>query len=301
MGYQQSTLEKVFKNIERLGDVYYEKHLTWDKNEVEVDWWKALSFFFDHSFYRGRRDKLSNEYRYFAIDTLKRFLRIDSTSLNEFYQVLKNNVGLFDRNLILEFKKSKNIGRRNSVKHQDFEAEVASKNKLIKQLITAREINVEWYEDTYQKKVHLGNDEDIMMVLDVMNFISNDNQKNVYMYLKELITNSGVRGAYNKLINLRAVSDKIATFIIRDVALMNQELIKSDYEYAFPVDTWVRAVYKESKRCKKDKINDNDVKQFFIEKCQNLRIDPLKFAAGLWYLGSHSLTIALECLEKIEI
>ena len=301
MGYHKSTLEKIFRNIGKLGDIYYEKYLTWDKNKLERNWWEALKFFLGHSFYRGRRDELSNEYHHFAIDTLHRFLRIDSTSLDESYKILKDNVGLFDKNLILEFRRSKNIGKGNSIKHHDFEVEVASKNKLVKQLVTVREITVKWGEDTYLKKVHLGNDEDIMMVLDVLCFIANDNRKNVYRYLKEQIANSGARKAYNKLINLRAISDKIAAFIIRDIALMNPGLIKSDYEYAFPVDTWVRRIYKTLKHRKTNRVKDQDIKRFFIKKCINSHVDPLKFAAGLWFLGFHSLDIALECLEKIEI
>ena len=301
MRYHQSTLEKIFRNIERLGDFYYEKHLTWDKNELERNWWEALEFFFGHSFYRGRRDELSNEYYHFAIDTLKRFLKIDSTSLDESYNILKENVGLFDKNLILEFRRSRNIGRGNSIKHRDFEADVASKNELIKHLVTVRKITVKWEEDTYLKKVHLGNDEDIMMVLDVLCFIANDNRKNVYKYLKELIANSGARKAYNELINLRAISDKIAALIIRDIALMNHGLITSDYEYAFPVDTWVRRIYKTLKHDKTNRVKDQDIKRFLIKKCINLHVDPLKFAAGLWFLGFHSLGIALKCLEKIEI
>jgi hypothetical protein len=294
-------MQRILRNIERLGDIYCEKHLTWDKDELERNWWKALTFFFNHSFYRGRRDKLSNEYCHFAIEALKRFFHINSRNLEESYKSLKRNVDLFDKNIILGFKESKNMRNRNSIRHQDFELEVASKNRLIKQLITAEDITIEWYGITYQKKVYLGNDEDIMMVLDVLNFISSKNRKNVYQYLKQLISDFGPRKAYNELTKLRAVSDKIATLIIRDVALMNPDLIESDYEYAFPVDTWVQKIYKKLTHNTTSRIRDKEIKRFFITNCKSLRINPLKFAAGLWYLGFNSLDIVLKFLEEFEI
>lgn len=137
-----------------------------------------------------------------------------------------------------------------------------------------------------------------MMVLDVLKFISGDDKKNIYNYLRNMIANSGVKSAYNKLIGMRAISDKIATFIIRDIGLMNPEIkiVDEDYKLAFPVDTWV------SKIARKLGCSSEDIKNFFIEKCNNAKICPLKFAAGLWYLGFHSLDILIEnCLGEIEI
>ena len=101
--------------------------------------------------------------------------------------------------------------------------------------------------------------------------------------------------AYNDLIkNIRAVGDKIATFIIRDIGLLNPGLINSKYEYAFPVDTWVRQISKEKFGLE---AKDSEIKKFFIEKCKAVRQDPLKFAAGIWYLGFNALDIALECIK----
>ena len=101
------------------------------------------------------------------------------------------------------------------------------------------------------------------------------------------------------LTKIRDISYKIATLTIRDVGLINLGIINKDYEWAFPVDTWV------SKIARKLGCNDKgvgEIKQYFIEKCKDADINPLKFAAGLWFLGSHSLDILLEnCLEEIEI
>jgi len=74
--------------------------------------------------------------------------------------------------------------------------------------------------------------------------------------------------------------------------------VKNDYNYyekAFPVDTWVRQV------AKKLKLNDKtDIKTPFISECLTSKVDPLKVAAGLWYMGSHSLDILInDCLGVV--
>ncbi len=103
------------------------------------------------------------------------------------------------------------------------------------------------------------------------------------------------------MINIRAVSDKISTFIIRDIVLMNSE-IKITYEdakWAFPVDTWV---IKIAHKLGCDSENIEKIKNHLIEKCREFGVNPLKFAAGLWFLGYHSLDILLEnCIGEIKI
>lgn len=293
---------KIMKNIEGFGERYCRKYLDiWNKERLENDWWQALGFFFGHSFMRGRRDELSNEYYHFTIKSLGDHFSITAETLDKSYEKLKEQKEHFDKECILKFKKDKAIGRGNSVKHKDFRKEVAEKNPIVELLVTPKEVKVEWNNETYNKKISLGNDEDIMMVLDVLKFISSDGRKNIYNYFRSAITNSCVKMAYEELAGMRAISDKIATFIIRDVGLINLGIVNEDkdYELAFPIDTWV------SKIARKLGCNSKDIKEiknYLIMECKESSIDPLKFAAGLWFLGFHSLDILLEnCLGEIEI
>jgi len=292
----QNTL---IKNIERLGERYCRRYLdSWDNKKLQDDWWEALKFFFSHSFMRGRRDELSNEYYCFTISALESYFSISYQNMDRFYERFKEQKNYFDKNCILKFKKEKNIGRGNSIKDKDFGKEVVENNPIIKLLITPKKIKVKWESETYNKKLFLGNDEDIMMVLDVLKFISDDKQ-NIYNYLKNTIVNSGVKAAYEKLTKMRAISDKIATFTIRDIGLINLGTVNKDYELAFPVDTWVTKIAHKL-GCTSNDIKE--IKKYLIEKCKDTNVDPLKFAAGLWYLGFHSLDILLKnCLDVIEI
>jgi len=289
----------LIKNIERLGERYCRRYLdSWNTKRLQDNWWEALKFFFSHSFMRGRRDELSNEYYCFTIRTLESYFSISNQNMDIFYEKFKKQKRYFDKECILKFKKEKKIGRGNSIKHGGFSKEVAENNPIIKLLITPKKIEVKWERETYNKKLFLGNDEDIMMVLDVLKFVSDDKQ-NIYNYLRNTIVNSGVKTAYEKLTKMRAISDKIATFTIRDIGLINLGTVNKDYELAFPVDTWVIKIAHKL-GCTSNGIKE--IKQYLIEKCKDTDIDPLKFAAGLWYLGFHSLDILLEnCLEEIEI
>jgi len=294
-----NTNKKIAKNIERLGERYCRKYLKiWDKKALENDWWTALNFFFSHSFMRGRSDKLSNEYYLFTISVLEEYFSIKTQSLSKVYNTLKGHKNFFDKNIILNFKNKKNIQFGNSIKDKDFEIEISSKNPLIKNLLTQKEIEVKWEDTSYNKKIHLGNDKDIIMVLDVLDFISSENIKmNIYNYLKNKIE-TGIKSAYKELINIYAVGDKIAAFTIRDIGMMNLKNVSTDIRFAFPVDTWV---FKIAKKLGCKDMNIENVKSFFIEICEENKIDPLKVNAGLWFLGFNSLDILLDNLGNIEI
>jgi len=170
--------QKLMKNIEQLGERYCKKHLSrWDKSQLKDNWWEALKFFFYHSFMRGRRDKLSNEYCSFATTVLQEYFSIGSEVLDESYERLEQMKGFFNKDIILNFKKRRNLGRKNSVKHLEFKKEVASKNPIISTLLTPRKIPIEWDNNVYMKKIFLGNEEDIMMVLDVLKLVSQGTKK----------------------------------------------------------------------------------------------------------------------------
>jgi len=287
-----------FELIAIFGTKYKENYLNqWDKDLIENNWWYALQFFFSHAFMRGRRDELSNEYYWFAIESLRVFLSLNPNSLLKASNVLFNNKVCYDKSIILDFKKRHNLGRKNSLKHEMFEREVSSKNSLISLLTTKRKVDVIWNSDTYQKDVYLGNEEDVMLVLDTLNLISQDpSPRNVILWLKKLIVSEGIPKAYQELTTLRAVKDKIASFTIRDILLMNPEITITDATICFPVDTWVKQIARKLGCLSND---HEEIKKYFIDICTIKKLSPLKINAGVWYMGFHSLEILLDNLDKI--
>ena len=297
-----SNENRLLGNIEKLGDRYCEEILLkdWKRDELEMDWWVALDFFFGHSFMRGRRDELSNGYRYFTQDVLRKYFSVYSESLDKSYEMLKESEELFDIKPILEFKsRMRKRGAKGSiVKNPNF-VEVTFENPLVKNLSNEKEVPVKWKGETNPKTVCLNNEEDIMMVLDVLKFISDERKANIYNYLKKSIQDNGAEKTGEQLKKIRAIGDKIASFIIRDIGLLNLQIIKpEEFKAAFPVDTWVKQV---AKRVGYEGEKIEDIIQYFIGRCNYFNIYPPKFAAGLWYLGFNSLDLAIECLDEVEI
>jgi hypothetical protein len=283
------TEEEKIRKIESFGDLYCREHLShWDKEALESSWWEALKFFFGHSFFRGRRDELSNEYRYFTIAILTDYFSIKDNSLEESYQILKNSCRFYGKEWILNFKQQRHLRQKNSIKHEDFGKEIADRNPLVKLLTTPKVVEVRWDEKKYDKELLLGNDEDVMMVLDILNIISNDQKKNFYIYLRETMKNVGIGKAYKELMEIRSVADKISSFTIRDIGLMNLGIVTKDYQMAFPIDT---QVYQKAQELGCSSENFDEVKQFLVLLCKRYNIHPLKFAAGMWMWGFNNLDL----------
>lgn len=294
---------RLLRNIEKLGERYCKEILLkdWDKEKLEGDWWEALKFFFSHSFMRGRGDPLSNEYRYFTEDVLDEYFSITSGDRDKAYEKLKGSEEFFDKEPIKILKQRVRKGgtKGSIIKMHNFGTDVASKNPFVKILSTPKEVQVRWKGETNPKTVRLGNEEDIMMVLDVLKLISDERKANIYNYLKKSIQDDGATKTGEELKKIRAIAGKIASFIIRDIGLLNPKIIKTqEFKVAFPVDTWVKQISKKL-GCKDEKTED--IIQYFIEKFDNFGISSLKFAAGLWYLGFNSLDLAVEYLGEVDI
>jgi hypothetical protein len=103
------------------------------------------------------------------------------------------------------------------------------KNELVEVLTSKRNIWVEWENERYEKKkFSLTNDIDVMMVLDTHGFIVQKDKENIYTYLKNQIANEELRKPYEELKKgICNIGDKIATFTLRDIGLMNPQLIQN--------------------------------------------------------------------------
>jgi len=316
--------EAIIKNIEYLGEKYKEEHLAeWNKNTdlLENDWWEGLKFFFKHSFMRGRRDVLSNEYCEFALTIIKEKYNIDDprncaiyySNLDEAYKNLVKDKHYFDKKIILQAKQNLGSGRKSFLKDEKLKEEIINKNPVIRMFVTPRNISFKWLNQEYNITTRLENDDDTMMVLDTLKFIASKfENRNIYKVIKDNLENKQIKEVYEFLIgprnvnisekNFHAIGDKIATLIIRDILLLNPGIEinnQNDLELVFPVDTWVRRI---ARKLGIQFENDNAIKKFFISVCREYKINVPKCAAGLWYLGFQSLDILINfCLDKVDL
>lgn len=282
----------LIKNLETIGKKYESEHLSiWENSQLKMDSWTALKFFFNHSFMRGRRDKLSVEYYTFTVKVLEE---------DKLFENLKNSKdnNLFNTDIIRKLKKE----RRNSIEHERFDLEVKQKNSLINALTTEIEVDVEFPKDIhYKKNICIQNDTDLLMVLDTLNFISEEHEKqNIYNYFYNLIDTGDFKRAHNELINLSGVGDKLSTFFLRDIAIINgTKITAKQIEFIFPVDTWVAQITTliSDKKFSADK--PNDIKEYYIKNFHDSNF-PL-IAAGLWYLAYNSLEYAIQYVKAYKI
>lgn len=276
----------VMKSINRFGEEYCKNlRRDSDKNKLESDWWYALDFFFDKAFDRGRSDKLSKRYKTFAIDVLKEYFEIDKVDLEKSYTKVKES-----------YKKG--------------EFKVNSNSPLYEKLGEIREVEVDYRifgEKVKKESTCLKNELDKKLVLSTLNFISEYDKKNIYTYIMERVRNGGIAEIYSELKKIDGIADKLATFVIRDIVLLNEEKFRQmniDYKLVFPVDTWVRKVYLRIKgfdRQEKKNIKGDEIKGYFIKKCRDYSLWPPRVAAGLWYVGFFSFDILINNLDRISI
>jgi len=199
---------------------------------------------------------------------------------------------------VQEIKKWKS----NSLTHPNFEIKIRQNNALIYNLTQSKLIEIEFPTGNYYKKnICIQNDADLFMVLDTLNFISQSpNKINLYNYFKGLIQNKKASVAYSELNTISGVGDKISSFILRDIILINDYEIKSDeLKYVFPVDTWVAQIASILAKRQFSTNNANDIKDYFSKNfpARNL---PL-IAAGIWYLGFNSLSLTIDYLTTKKI
>lgn len=254
--------------IERLG------LSSWD--DLRKDWWAGLNFFFNRSFFQGRRDELSEAFRGATIKALESFLPSE-LSLTEKASRL---ITLSDKGW---FNKDKWNEMTNPVKQaleQKYEVEV----------------------NEQQKKSSTGRRLDREMVLDTLRFICCHSKAkgtvlNIAAHTTERIESSDIRGIYRELDELRQVGPKITSLFLRDLVTimrLQKHLNKTDYELLQPVDTWVKKI------ATKLNIQSDNLSVALVDACRQAKVDPIQFNEGAWYLGSHSFDLLLENLERIK-
>jgi hypothetical protein len=285
----------IAQNLEFLGRQYEKEHLErWKNNNLNSNEWEALKFFFSHSFMRGRRDELSVEYYEFTMNVLSEYFDTKNS-----YSLFKQLKIARDKNLFntVEIKKIKS-GKSNSIKHFDFEERIKQKNLLIKSLTTQKTVSVEFPEGNfYSKTISLQNDADLLMVLDTLNFMSESFDKtNLYKFFYGLVKKDKIDIAYSELNKLSGVGDKISTFFLRDIAIMNNyDIAVNNMKYVFPVDTWVAQIAGLLADKKFSAEKPDEIKKYFFQNFPDNNL-PL-IAAGIWFLGFNSLRIAIEYMR----
>lgn len=157
----------------------------------------------------------------------------------------------------------------------------------------------ELYDLLKQNKVNKEGDR--LMVISLVNFIQLNDEKNILHFLIEQIKSKKISEAYRNLDGIWSIGPKIASLILRDVVYIYElESYLSGEEYYFlqPIDTWVHNLSKRIELVNSDKIYSDEAKDI-TDKCFEFGVNPIHYNQGVWYVGSNSLKILLENIDKI--
>jgi hypothetical protein len=144
---------------------------------------------------------------------------------------------------------------------------------------------------------------DRRMVAETISFARDELQAqncNVFMWAVDAVRSGKAADAYERLTNIFAVGDKLATFYLRDVALLagiEDAIQADDYPYFQPVDTWVEQVATSLGLIEREDIGSRSaIKRKLISACLAAGVSPLLFNAGAWMVGAHAYRLLLEQL-----
>ena len=183
------------------GRTHVNEYLNVDKHELETDWWKALDFFFGHSFYQGRGDAVSTTIRYSA------------------QKFLEDKLGSSNSERVRNLHDLKSRRRLDGKDLHD--------TKFWKEFEEYREITVEGQKTEQRVKKKW----DKLMVITTLRLIENLSDHNIVNYSKEQLAKSGVKGFYQILTEddkpISSVGPKIAKLWIGDlISAYNMESSK---------------------------------------------------------------------------
>jgi hypothetical protein len=123
---------------------------------------------------------------------------------------------------------------------------------------------------------------------------------NVFNWAVAAIRDEQVEEAYRALDDIFAVGDKLATFYLRDIALVEGiegGIATDDYGFFQPVDTWVERVAESlGIITEHDRGRRPTVKGKIIKSCLATDVSPLLFNAGAWMVGANAYRLLIEKL-----
>jgi len=230
-----------------------------DCPDLETDPWDSLRFFLMYAF---ARQGSSSDYSFAAIDTIKEFSGSPITSVDS------NKVWLVFSNKL----KNESLNHKNNP--------MCPKNTEYEKILKGKKITL---------KVNG------FSIIEVIKHNLED--ESLVTWFKNLLELDKVRQAYDMLKTVNGIGDKIASFFLRDVAIIYNIAPKKDRALLQPVDTWIRfAVHSLSKN---NRLSDNECASFIV----NNSSEPEKANPGIWYFcaeiaGSSKFQVRLSMKNK---
>lgn len=151
-------------------------------------------------------------------------------------------------------------------------------------------------------KGKIGKARDVEMLIDILEFISRNTEKNIVVYSASRIKEGEIKKHYKELQTIRSIGPKIASFYLRDLTCLyelEKFLTEDDLILLQPIDTWVKKVTYRLGIVEDKELSDWEMRKRIVKACQNLDISTIKFNQGAWYIGYYAFDLVLDNLDKI--
>lgn len=253
----------LLKQIAALAQRYNDEILSeWGRGrDLQKNWFKAFNFFLAYVYYQGRSDTLSDRYYENAIKALRRHF----------------GAGAGSQGRLREAWKAKWIPH-----DPDWHVYAGARNPIWKALTVA----------------NAGKHRDREMVVDILRYVHGLVNHNVVTHSLREIRAGRILTHQADLQSIWQIGPKTSSFYLRDLcSLYGVELEADGAEAVQPIDTWVWQIC-EAVGIAADSDDLPSVRRKLLAACDSAGVSASAFNTGAWYLGTHSLEIAIEFLKK---
>jgi len=267
--------QDLVRNISKLGRRYFKDYLakkTPRPSSLRKHWWKSYNFLAGVIFYQGRSNSLSTIIKDLAKNSIQDYFDTKSSS-----------------------------GITNASDDDITEARFAFQNSEINGKTYKRLTDVEMLFGVMDKK-------GIITKKGVIHILRDIPKGNIIDYSIRSIIQGNVSSLYDKFHSVKSIAHKITSMYLRDlVDLFYDEVGKSaeirtrvGQSYLQPIDVWVRRVSGKAGIIVTGSKPLSQA-QTIVDACRQVsrsRRFALRYNQGAWWLGEHSLDLALEYLAE---
>jgi hypothetical protein len=218
----------LISNLAHFGEVAFTEYWkTISVEHLEKSWWNALLFAFDHVFFQGRRDALSQRYRNHAVAALQNKLDLpidhqpSDPELDHAYAALGKALPT-EEQIKTYVQKKKTSKKEDRCKRA--ETGLGNRTSLLEELTPhfgSHTLGTKRERDALGDRLPLNKPADLLMLLGLLRFVTSDaDHKNIFGFVARGVRDGDLRDAYTSLDRVYGIDDKIAAFITRDVYLL---------------------------------------------------------------------------------
>lgn len=120
--------------------------------------------------------------------------------------------------------------------------------------------------------------------ISAVEFVQKLENQNLVVWAKQLLATNNVDEAWNGIIKITGVRDKIASLFLRDIAVIFQLSPQRSRKLLQPVDIWVRRTVRQIKG--DISLNDSECAKWIVDQSLDHRRSPEAVNQGIWYLAT---------------